>query len=110
MANDRVLAKVIDQAGFSAPEIMTSANDPTYKAKLRANTLEAKEVGICGVPSYRVFQRKVGEYNDAWNRIGDIVWGQDLLTDVEDYMAGWDGKEKASVGEYVKDIAKNSKL
>lgn len=110
VANDRVLSQVIEEAGFSAPDIMTSANDPTYKAELRARTLEAKEAGICGVPSYRIFRRTVGEGEDAWNQHGDIVWGQDLISDVEDYIAGWESDAVAEVGQDSRDRGTNSKL
>lgn len=89
MARDDVLSQVIDEAGFSGSDILGQANEPKYKAELRTRTQEAKEVGICGVPSYRVFRRKVGDGKDAWQQSGDIVWGQDLLADVEDYIAGW---------------------
>ena len=94
MGNDQVLVKAIDEAGYSGDKILTQANHPDIKADLRARTAEAKQVGICGVPSYRVFRREVGS---EWKAVGDIVWGQDLITDVEDYIAGWDGVSAASV-------------
>ena len=88
MSNDKVLVKVIDEAGYSGESILKQANQSDVKADLRARTAEAKQEGICGVPSYRVFKRPVG---GEWKMVGDIVWGQDLITDVEDYIAGSNG-------------------
>lgn len=86
MANDEVLLQVISEVGYDGATILGQANDSKYKAELRTRTQEAKEIGICGVPSYRLSRRKEG---GAWTQHGDIVWGQDLITDVEDYIAGW---------------------
>jgi 2-hydroxychromene-2-carboxylate isomerase len=91
MANDEVLLKCIDAAGFDGSKILEKANSAEVKADLRARTKEAVDEGVCGVPSYRVFRRKQGQ---DWKQVGDIVWGQDLINDVEDYIAGW---EPASV-------------
>lgn len=96
MANDKVLVQVIDAAGFSGSDILARANDPKIKTELRERTKEAKDTGINGVPSYRVFRRRVGE--SSWTQHGDIVWGQDLVADVEDYIAGWDGTSVAKIG------------
>ncbi|KAK3714741.1 hypothetical protein LTR37_007721 [Vermiconidia calcicola] len=98
MANDDILSKVISDAGYSGPEVLQQANEQKCKADLRARTAEAKEVGINGVPSYRVFRRKQAQGDGGWKQIGDIVWGQDLITDVEDYIAGWDGVTTAEAG------------
>ena len=96
MANDNVLTRVIDEAGFSGSEVMARANDQKVKTELRERTKEAKDTGICGVPSYRVFRKPVG--TGSWKQMGDIVWGQDLTADVEDYIAGWEGTSVATVG------------
>ena len=96
MANDKILSQVIDGAGFSGSKILAQANDPKIKTELRERTKEAKDTGINGVPSYRIFRRGVGE--SSWKKHGDIVWGQDLIADVEDYIAGWDGTTVAKVG------------
>ncbi|KAK5172009.1 uncharacterized protein LTR77_003646 [Saxophila tyrrhenica] len=88
MANDEVLRQAIDNAGYNGSQVLQQANEPKYKAELRSRTQEAKEAGICGVPSYRVFRRSGG---GSWVQRGDIVWGQDLIADVEDYIAGWNG-------------------
>ena len=86
MSNDDVLRQVIDEARDDGSSVLQRANEPKCKADLRSRTQEAKDTGICGVPSYRVFRRSGG---GAWRLQGDIVWGQDLITDVEDYIAGW---------------------
>lgn len=96
MSNDEVCAKVIDEAGYNARNVLTRANSPEIKQSLRARTAEAKEVGICGVPTYRVFRRRAAS-NDQWQQIGDVVWGQDEVSVVEDLIAGSDGHSIASV-------------
>ncbi len=96
MADDKVLSQVIDNAGSSGSKILAQANEPKIKTELRERTKEAKDTGINGVPSYRIFRRRVGE--SSWKQHGDIVWGQDLIADVEDYIAGWDGSSVAKIG------------
>jgi 2-hydroxychromene-2-carboxylate isomerase len=90
MSSDEVLADVIREAGYDAQDVLARANSPQYKNELRARTKEAKDTGLCGVPSYRVFRRQTGE--GGWKLAGDIVWGQDELAVVEDLIAGWDGR------------------
>ena len=97
MANDEVLQKVIDTAGYSGADVLAKANSADIKSDLRSRTKEAKDTGINGVPSYRVFRRTIGK--GSWVQQGDIVWGQDLINDVEDYIAGWDGNSTAKVGD-----------
>lgn len=98
MGKDEVLSKAIDDAGYSGAEILKQANDPKIKTELRERTKEAKDTGINGVPSYRVFRKRIGQGDGAYKQVGDIVWGQDLINDVEDYIAGWDGSSRAKVG------------
>ena len=90
MAKDDVVKKVIDEAGYSGSDILSRANSADIKAELRARTQEAKDVGLCGVPTYRVFRRKTD--GDQWQQVGDIVWGQDEIAVVEDLIAGWNGE------------------
>jgi 2-hydroxychromene-2-carboxylate isomerase len=97
MSDDSVLEQVIADAGFDGKKILTQANSPEVKADLRARTKAAKDTGICGVPTYRVFRRRKGE--QEWQQHGDLVWGQDELTTVEDYISGWDGKSVAKIGD-----------
>ena len=110
VANNDVLKQAIDNAGFSGAKVLEQANDQKVKSDLRSRTQEAKDVGICGVPSCRIFHRKAGSQDSAWSQIGDIVWGQDLIADVEDYIAGWDGQETASVEGASAGTGRSSKL
>lgn len=96
MSSDEVLKQVISETGSDANCIMERANSDATKTALRALTQEAKDAGLCGVPSYRVFRRATG--GSQWNRVGDIVWGQDEMTVVEDMIAGCNGDDVATVG------------
>ena len=95
MSSDDVLSNVIAEAGYDARDILARANESKFKNELRACTKEAKEQGLCGVPTYRVFRKGVQE--EAWKQVGDVVWGQDELPVVEDLIAGWDDKSGAAV-------------
>ena len=90
MSSDHVLKKVITEAGYDAQDILARTNEPKCKNELRARTKEAKETGLCGVPTYRVFRRKSGQ--EKWIQAGDLVWGQDEVAVVEDLVVGWDDK------------------
>ena len=92
MASDTVLHSVIAEAGYDAKRIITEANSPEVKQQLRTLTKEAKDAGLCGVPSYRVFRRTIGQEDQAWRLAGELIWGQDELAVVEDLISGWDGK------------------
>ncbi len=92
MSSDRVLHSVIAEAGYDADSIMAKANSPEIKQDLRARTKEAKDTGICGVPSYRVFRRRIGQGDQDWRLASDIIWGQDETVVVEDLISGWDGQ------------------
>lgn len=98
MSSDDVLCSLITEAGYDAKSILSQANSPQIKADLRARTKKAKDIGICGVPSYRVFRRKEGQSDADWKLCGDIVWGQDELAVVEDLIAGRDGAGIIDVG------------
>lgn len=84
---------------------MSQANSQEIKTKLRNSTKEAKDAGLCGVPTYRVFRKRAAE--KEWKQVGDLVWGQDELAVVEDLIAGWDGESVAEVGSV---SGKGSKL
>ena len=86
MSSDDVLKQVISEASFDAASILERANSNEYKQTLRRHTQEAKEAGLCGVPSYRVSRRKARQ---DWQQAGSVVWGQDELPVVEDLIAGW---------------------
>lgn len=96
MAKDAILHKVIAEAGFDADNIMAKANSADVKAELRAQTKEAKDTGLCGVPSYRIFRRKSGQSERDWKLVSDIIWGQDEMVVVEDIIAGWDGQSRVT--------------
>ena len=96
MSSDEILRNVISEAGYDGADVLSRANSPETKKGLRARTLEAKGAGLCGVPSYRVFQRNAGS-KDQWKQVGDMVWGQDEISVVEDLIAGSDDNAKASV-------------
>ncbi|KAK4613153.1 hypothetical protein CLAFUR0_12733 [Fulvia fulva] len=96
MSSDEVLQNVISKTGYDGSGVLSRANSPEVKKDLRARTLEAKEAGLCGVPSYRVFRRKAGS-QDQWKQVGDMIWGQDEVLVVEDLIAGSNGEEKAEV-------------
>jgi 2-hydroxychromene-2-carboxylate isomerase len=97
MSSDDVLREVLAEAGYNADSIMKSANSAEIKQDLRARTKEAKDTGICGVPSYRIFRRQKGQGEADWKLVSDIIWGQDDIAAVEDLISGWDGKKQASV-------------
>jgi len=96
MSDDTVLTHVLDQAGYNGAELVRAANAPEIKSKLRDATAEAKTLGLCGVPSYRVLRQ-----NDAgeWVLQGGMVWGQDETNVVEDLVAGWDAENSTDIAE-----------
>lgn len=96
VADDAVLADVLNKAGFNGAELIKKANTQEIKTQLREATAEAKAVGICGVPSYRVFRE---DGNGGWKNVGGIVWGQDETNVVEDLIAGWDDETSTELAE-----------
>ncbi|KAF2850279.1 thioredoxin-like protein [Plenodomus tracheiphilus IPT5] len=110
MADETVLRSVLDQAGYNGADLIARANAPAVKNTLRELTAEAKDLGICGVPTYRVLRQS--EQGD-WKLAGGLVWGQDELGVVEDLIAGWDAessKEVAGVGNVEFGSAKGARL
>jgi 2-hydroxychromene-2-carboxylate isomerase len=75
------------EAGYNGADLITRANAPAIKAKLRALTAEAKDLGLCGVPTYRVLRQQQG--GGEFKPVGGLVWGQDEINVVEDLIAGW---------------------
>jgi 2-hydroxychromene-2-carboxylate isomerase len=92
MSDEKILAQTLSAAGFNASELLAKASSQSVKDTLRTNTQQAKDTGICGVPSYRVSHRT----SDGWKVDGGIIWGQDESNVVKDLIAGWDA-EKDSV-------------
>lgn len=86
VANEAVLVKVLNTGGFDGAALLSKANGPETKQELRNLTAEAKRLGLCGVPTYRVLRQSS---DGAWEHVGGLVWGQDELNVVEDLIAGW---------------------
>jgi predicted DsbA family dithiol-disulfide isomerase len=105
VSDESVLADVLTKGGFDGAELVKKANAPEIKAKLRELTGEAKELGICGVPTYRVFRE---DGDDGWKNVGGLVWGQDETNVVEDLIAGWDPENSDNVAEPRKGMEKAS--
>ncbi|OLL24114.1 2-hydroxychromene-2-carboxylate isomerase [Neolecta irregularis DAH-3] len=80
-----ILTEVLSKKGFNADELLEIANSTRTKEQLRKNTEEAHQLGLCGVPSYRVSDRT----KDGWKVNGGITWGQDRIPVVQDLIAGW---------------------
>lgn len=87
MADESVLANVLSQGGYNGADLIAQANAPAVKTKLRELTAEAKALGICGVPTYRILRQSEA---GTWDAAGGLVWGQDEMGVVEDLIAGWD--------------------
>ncbi|KAK5095811.1 hypothetical protein LTS08_007947 [Lithohypha guttulata] len=95
-SDETVLSQVLDQGGYNGNELIARANSAEFKAKLRAATIEAKALGICGVPTYRVLRQSD---SGDWVHDGNIVWGQDETNVVEDLIAGWDAEASNDLAE-----------
>lgn len=74
------LGPVLDEAGFSASEILERTSAPEVKSALRGNTERAQAEGICGVPTF------VLTYDDGSTL---RLWGQDRLVMVRAALRGW---------------------
>jgi hypothetical protein len=86
-------------------ELLKKASTPRVKDILRANTSEAREAGLCGVPSYRVSEKRGGD----WAVCGGIVWGQDELGVVQDLVDGWK-EEEAGLSHMMADVSPAHRL
>jgi 2-hydroxychromene-2-carboxylate isomerase len=96
VSDEAVLADVLTKGGYNGPELVAKANAPATKAKLRELTAEAKDLGICGVPTYRVLRE---DSTGLWKPVGGLVWGQDETNVVEDLIAGWDPEISNAIAE-----------
>ncbi|KAF2416199.1 protein disulfide [Tothia fuscella] len=85
IADERILAGKLASAGIDAASLFAQASTQRVKDILRVNTQEAKDLGICGVPSYRVSYGNA----DDWPTKSGILWGQDEMNVVKDLLAGW---------------------
>ncbi|KAL5117418.1 hypothetical protein ACEQ8H_004734 [Pleosporales sp. CAS-2024a] len=96
VSDERVLAHVLTRAGYDGPELVRRANEVEAKARLRGLTAEAKALGICGVPTYRVLR---DDGAGGWKPVGGLVWGQDETNVVEDLIMGWDPETSEEMAE-----------
>jgi 2-hydroxychromene-2-carboxylate isomerase len=99
VSDEAVLANVLTKGGYNGSELVGKANAPSIKTKLREFTAEAKEMGICGVPTYRVLRE---DSTGNWKSVGGLVWGQDETNVVEDLIAGWDPETSDAIAEPMK--------
>ena len=70
-----VLEAAFEEAGLPAEELLELAVDQTIKDQLVANTREAVELGVFGLPSF-IFG-------------GELFFGKDRLREVEEAILGW---------------------
>jgi 2-hydroxychromene-2-carboxylate isomerase len=70
-----VLEAALEEAGLPAEELLELAVDQTIKDQLVANTREAVELGVFGLPSFIVG--------------GELYFGKDRLREVEEAILGW---------------------
>ncbi|OAL29835.1 hypothetical protein AYO20_09028 [Fonsecaea nubica] len=98
VSDDKALAEYLATAGCNTDTLFKRASSPQVKEQLRANTQDAIDAGICGVPSYRVFDKTDQGWVNCAPESG-VIWGQDELVVVEDLVAGWKEKE-SSAGEH----------
>lgn len=76
ISNEDVLRAVCTEAGHDGERLLVASKRPTAKSALRDNTARAKELGVYGVPTFRM-----GD--------GALIWGQDRLTHVARFLRGW---------------------
>ena len=70
-----VLEAALEEAGLPAEELLELAVDQSIKDQLVANTREAVELGVFGLPSFIVG--------------GELYFGKDRLREVEEAILGW---------------------
>ena len=87
---------MLDKGGYPGLELIAKASTPQIKDKLRIYTQEALDVGICGVPSYRVFR---GAPDGGFVEAGGVIWGQDETAVVEDIISEWDEESCVNVAD-----------
>jgi 2-hydroxychromene-2-carboxylate isomerase len=75
ISDDAVLRDVIDEAGLPGDELLRRSREEPIKAALREATSEARQIGVCGAPSFLVEDQ--------------LFWGQDRLLFVEKALNGW---------------------
>ena len=70
-----VLEAALEESGLPAGELLELAVDQSIKDQLVANTREAVELGVFGLPSFIVG--------------GELYFGKDRLREVEEAILGW---------------------
>jgi 2-hydroxychromene-2-carboxylate isomerase len=96
VSDESVLQDTLTKGGYNGADLIAKAKVPAIKAKLRELTAEAKSLGICGVPTYRVLR---DDGSGGWKNVGGLVWGQDETNIVEDLIAGWDPESSNATAE-----------
>ena len=74
IASESIVHDVIARCGYDADLAITAACDPVIKQALIDNTNAAIELGIFGVPTFRVDN--------------EIFWGEDRISELFNYMNG----------------------
>lgn len=77
-----VVSEVCRESGVDPAPLLEGAADPAVKQRLFANTQEAQNIGVCGVPTV-VFPD------------GLLVWGQDRFDLVARLLTGWRPRPEA---------------
>ena len=72
ISNPRVVSSILEELRLPASEILDAAQCPESKAKLRAQTEQARSLGIFGAPSFLV--------------AGELFWGNDRLEAALDWL------------------------
>lgn len=75
ISDQEILRKVLDDNGFNGTELLqvaSTSND--VKAQLHENTAQAKQLGLCGVPTYQIDSHfEFGQ--DRINVVQDLLYG-----------------------------------
>ncbi|KAG9301012.1 hypothetical protein G9A89_018964 [Geosiphon pyriformis] len=76
--SDEILASILTKAGFDGAALVLAANAnvDNVKGRLLSNTALAEQKGLFGLPTFQVDE-------------GELVWGQDRINIVEDFLVGW---------------------
>lgn len=81
IARPEVLTEVLDAAGLPGRALVERAAADDVKATLRRNTDLARELGVCGAPSFVVHRP---------GRSPAVLWGQDRIGMLAATLAGFD--------------------
>ena len=73
ISDEQILVASASRAGFDGPQLIALANSEPSRTRLRAETTQAAESGIFGLPSFAV--------------AGEIFWGKDRIDFVEEALS-----------------------